>query len=759
MAGQEKIDAVLHQILGDEILDWEREELSRKIAAAAPRVQGEIMRHLPVIWPVSYVLFDAFVDQAARAAGCLDPKQFHDWVKAVLDVYEADGLRAAQLFMEEVEDHYLCELRGEAGAVLDEARPVLKGLARVLTGRDITITAAPVPSYDTETLFLPATIHLCPGRRQNFLFYKLTVIFMTTLEAQGIFVRETDRGGVDIEEAMAAFAEQQIARDLFFLLEAGRALATIRRRYDGLVRDCGPVFAALAAGIPTKAATPRVAWITELQRLVLGQGSGERPARNHLPAALMAALDRHFHAGCPAGAVEICGSLFARLSSLPGPWPTDLTLPFMGRLDAAGAYARITARRERLRNEFLSALGAALPRLTPYAAADPANPAAGTGQPDVDRVGVLLAMAAGAGDHEADKSGAAAEFLTLGLEELPPELVRLAQSAHREFGEIPRQWISSAVGRPGGGHPPRGIPESEDPPAPAPAPGALTYDEWDYRRRGFRKNWCTVICKEVEPTGGTFVAHTLEKYRGQLVTLRRQFEMMSLQERVMRRRREGDEIDLDAVVESVMDIRAGLPPSERLYCRHQRNDRDIATLFLVDMSSSTEGWINTALKEALILMSEGLAALGDRYAIYGFSGMRRLRNEFFRVKDFSTPYNDETKARIAGISPREYTRMGPAIRHALTLLSEVEAKVRLLVTLSDGKPEDYDHYKGDYAIEDTRHALIEAKAAGVHPFCITVDRQAHEYISHMYGEVNYIFIDEVAKLPLRIPEIYRMLTT
>ncbi|MFN2368695.1 MAG: VWA domain-containing protein, partial [Desulfurivibrionaceae bacterium] len=107
----------------------------------------------------------------------------------------------------------------------------------------------------------------------------------------------------------------------------------------------------------------------------------------------------------------------------------------------------------------------------------------------------------------------------------------------------------------------------------------------------------------------------------------------------------------------------------------------------------------------------------------------------------------------------EYTRMGPPIRHAAKILGEVDARVKLLIVLSDGKPEDYDDYKGDYAIEDTRHALIEAKAAGIHPFCITIDQQAHDYNAHMYGEVNYIFLDKVENLPIRMPAIYRNLTT
>ena len=103
--------------------------------------------------------------------------------------------------------------------------------------------------------------------------------------------------------------------------------------------------------------------------------------------------------------------------------------------------------------------------------------------------------------------------------------------------------------------------------------------------------------------------------------------------------------------------------------------------------------------------------------------------------------------------------MGTPIRHFTRLLSRVDAKVRLLVLLTDGKPEDYDDYKGEYAIEDTRHALIEAKMAGIHPFCITIDREAQEYMGHMFGEINYTFINDVRKLPLRVPEIYRLLTS
>jgi nitric oxide reductase NorD protein len=186
----------------------------------------------------------------------------------------------------------------------------------------------------------------------------------------------------------------------------------------------------------------------------------------------------------------------------------------------------------------------------------------------------------------------------------------------------------------------------------------------------------------------------------------------------------------------------------------------MAVMFMVDMSGSTKGWINDAEREALIMLCESLETLGDRYAIYGFSGTTRKRCEIFRIKQFDEPYNLDVKARIAGIAPQEYTRMGAAIRHLSKLLNEVEVKTKLLITLSDGKPDDYfDIYRGQYGIEDTRQALFEARRSGIHPFCITIDKEGKDYLPHMYGHVNWVEIDDVKKLPLKVADIYRRLTT
>jgi len=161
-----------------------------------------------------------------------------------------------------------------------------------------------------------------------------------------------------------------------------------------------------------------------------------------------------------------------------------------------------------------------------------------------------------------------------------------------------------------------------------------------------------------------------------------------------------------------------------------------------------------------VMLCEALEVLGDRYAIYGFSGITRKRCEIFRIKRFDEPYSGLVKSRIAGILPQDYTRMGVAIRHLTTLLNQVEARTKLLITLSDGKPDDYsDNYRGEYGIEDTRQALIEAHRAGIKPFCITIDREARDYLPHMYGQVNWTLVDDVARLPLKVADIYRRLTS
>ncbi len=264
----------------------------------------------------------------------------------------------------------------------------------------------------------------------------------------------------------------------------------------------------------------------------------------------------------------------------------------------------------------------------------------------------------------------------------------------------------------------------------------------------------------VPPVSDDSVRDTLARHQGAIKHLRSKFEALRDENRLDKRQTQGDEIDLDALIEALADARDGSEMSDRLFQQMHRAERNIAVAFLVDMSGSTKGWINEAEREALILLCEALELLGDRYAIYGFSGTTRKRCELFRIKTFDDAYDDEVKARIAGIRPQEYTRMGFALRHMTKLLNRVEARTRVLVTLSDGRPDDYfDVYRGEYGVEDTRMALLEASRTGIHPFCITLDRDARDYLPHMYGAARYIILDDVRQLPVKVTDIYRRITT
>ena len=343
----------------------------------------------------------------------------------------------------------------------------------------------------------------------------------------------------------------------------------------------------------------------------------------------------------------------------------------------------------------------------------------------------------------------------------PPEEVRgLMTSIIQDLGEIPEDYLVPAG------------PAAYDPATLCPETdpdqvwkgtyheeGALLYNEWDHARRHYRKNWCVLREREVQPQYNDFVDQTLHKYGGLRKSLRRTFEVLRGEDRLLKKQPHGDDIDIDALVEAYADVTSGREMSSRVFTKMHKVERNIAVMLMVDMSGSTKGWINDAERESLVLLCEVLETLGDRYAIYGFSGMTRKRCELFRIKRFDEPYDAQVRARISGILPQDYTRMGVAIRHLTKLLNEVEARTKLLLTLSDGKPDDYTGYRGEYGIEDTRQALLEARRDGIHPFCITIDDLAGDYLPHMYGAVNYVVIDHVKKLPLKVSDIYRRLTT
>lgn len=304
---------------------------------------------------------------------------------------------------------------------------------------------------------------------------------------------------------------------------------------------------------------------------------------------------------------------------------------------------------------------------------------------------------------------------------------------------------------------------------------AYNYDEWDRELVDHRVSWCRVVEKKVKRGDRAFVDDTRERYRGVVSSIRHQFQLMK-PENLTRVANEidGEDYDLNAVVDYFIDRRADGHQSERIYTKRLRRRRDVAVSFLLDQSSSTARTIGRhplqpythpgrriieIEKEGLVLMSEALEAVGDTYSINGFTSEGRRNVKFYVLKDFAEHYSDEVMRRIGGITYQNNTRLGAAIRHATAKLGKQEARTRLLIVLSDGRPYDHDYGDARYAREDTREALRQAKTAGITPFCITIDRESESELRDLYGDVGYTIIDDVLSLPERLPGIYRRLTT
>jgi nitric oxide reductase NorD protein len=324
------------------------------------------------------------------------------------------------------------------------------------------------------------------------------------------------------------------------------------------------------------------------------------------------------------------------------------------------------------------------------------------------------------------------------------------------LSELPEARLLTRPGRP------KEVLLSDDPPDAMPhaavmqqiaAGNALMYPEWDYRIRAYHPRGATVRRLPAAIGPQDWVEHTLDAHHGMLHEIRRRFEMLRARRVRVRRQLDGDDIDLEAWIEGQADFRAGLPLPQGLYQSERRVQRDMAIMLLVDVSGSTDSWVagNRRIidveREALLLVCIALEGLGQPYAVQAFSGETAQSVILREVKHFDEPYSPAVAQRIAGLAPENYTRAGAAVRHASSLLMRESAQHRLLVLLSDGKPNDMDHYEGRYGVEDLRQAVTEAKLQGISPFCLTIDRQAADYLPFVFGTSQYALLPKPELLP------------
>ena len=319
------------------------------------------------------------------------------------------------------------------------------------------------------------------------------------------------------------------------------------------------------------------------------------------------------------------------------------------------------------------------------------------------------------------------------------------------------------------------------------------YDEWDYVLNDYRRNWCRL--REIALTGdaGDFYQSTLQRYSELLPVIRRNFQRIRpASYRMVRGLEDGEEIDIDRTIEARVQRFMGEIPDGRVYKARKKEARDVATLFLLDMSASTDepihrepakystddddsdDWMKAwqrrpqnsqrprriidVNKEALVIMAQSLEELGDSYAIMGFSGHGRDNVEVYVIKEFDRVLSDEVKARVGAVEPKRSTRMGTAIRHAREKFKDVNARSKHVIMLSDGFPQDFDYGQdrrsNTYGIQDTMVALKELEMAGVLPFCITVDKTGHDYLRQMCQSSRYLVIEDITSLPRQLPKVY-----
>jgi nitric oxide reductase NorD protein len=286
------------------------------------------------------------------------------------------------------------------------------------------------------------------------------------------------------------------------------------------------------------------------------------------------------------------------------------------------------------------------------------------------------------------------------------------------------------------------------------------YPEWDYRAGAYLPDHCRVLTGQAPEVGESWTADA--NIRRHVRHVRRRFEALRPQHDVMRGQADGFDLDLDALVRARCDLQAGGGTLDRVHLAMRPQRHDLAATLLVDVSLSTDAWVDgqrvlDVEKEALLVLAHGLAACGDHHSILTFTSRKRAWVRVETVKAFGEPMGAAVERRIGALRPGYYTRIGAAVRHAATELAGQPQRKKLLLVLTDGKPNDVDHYEGRFAVEDTSKAVREARQQGIAVFGVTVDAAAQSYFPALFGRGGYAIVGDIRRLPAALPAIYRQL--
>jgi nitric oxide reductase NorD protein len=639
-------------------------------------------------------------------------------------------------------------LRLESREAVDSAgeahgRTALEGLRRSLAlyarghcGEDVHVLPGERAYTDGRDIFLPRSLDLA-GEAAVLAYRVLTARCAGYLEYGTFDLCLSDIPGdwpaprpeeLELERLFRSFGNPSLAKDLFFVFETYRVESLTRVHYPGMARDMdhlGNIWSP-----PREVASrmsPAVLAVETLRRHARGDRAldGLEPA----VATAAAAAVQYFAAGG-----EALGSVCALQESYPA---FHALLSFVqpgGRGVGAEGYAPSAGGADRPSVE-LAGQESRYRRMERLAQ-ELREELRGKGE----EVSIRQARR---------RAGSSYEEMDAFLERMPGPSGPLRRDGRVEPGD-------STLRNPG-------LAESC-----TPSKGSWSYPEWDLEIGDIKPSWTQL--REFRLSGGSsdFSDQVLAERGGEIRRLRAAFSALRPEvSRPVRGMDDGCELDIGRVIEAKIDRRAGFSSPSGLYVRRLRQERNAAVAFLLDLSSSTNEVANPegrriidVEKEALLVISEAVDAIGDDFAIYGFSGYGRDQVAFYLAKDFDEPWGEPARRRVGKMSWKMENRDGAAIRHCTRKLVSWPSRSRLLVLLSDGKPLDCgcSQYSDAYAQADTKAALQEARQLGVRAFCITVDPYGQDYLQSMYGKHGYTVIDRVDTLPQRLPRIYRRLT-
>lgn len=698
--------------------------------------------------------------------------RFENWFKSGMDVlaYSPEGARA--YFAVESQKALSSVEEALSGVPLRQVARRIKLFVQGMCGADVTIqplpdsmsqtAARPTVSADGKTISLPARLRRYQTFEDNerlylvmaaheaghveFGTYRLTLAVLADLvDALCRRYGRVSRTVESLADVFRLYPHPSLMQDLWTVIEDARVEHLLQQEYPGIKRDLARLASeAVTPRDPSHGLTAKELIVDCLLRLSTGESASSAVphAVQHEVSELWGLCQTILTPNATAeDAVRCTHAVYVRLEELLAPRAemikgerTEEDVQELGVGPTASeqtgeAYRPVTnwVYRGEMNPEFI--------KRDESIAEDAAVP-----QPDMERVasqGGGAKEQGGTGRNRGEQESTSGDVLGGGraLPSVVEELLAL------DVDQRPGQELAQDGSR------------------------AIRYPEWDYTIQDHRLNWCRVVERPAESGSDDLVATTLTERRSAIRSLRRFFE--SLRPPALRRvaaQADGDELDIDAVVRRQAEQQAGMEGSERVYIRREKKERDVAVAFLVDVSGSTSRQLDSGRrvidveKESLVLLCEALEAVGDQYGLYAYSGQGRGQVDFLVVKDFDEPLGASAAHRIGGLAPRQQNRDGAAIRHAVAKLAAREAKTRILVLLSDGRPLDGD-YKEEYSLEDTKAALRDARRAGIHPFCVTIDREADLYLKRMYGDVQFAVIDRVEALPSRLPRIYQRLTT